>query len=83
MTLLSLQGECEYQKGCFFENLSCRYVDSLPDSFKKQYHSSPEEAVQAVRDGLAWGAIYFNENFTDALVARQGLGNFDDAKTEL
>lgn len=30
--------------------------------------------MEAVRVGHAWGAIYFTENFTDALVARMALG---------
>lgn len=31
--------------------------------------------------GNAWGALYFTENFTDALVARIGLGRDADDET--
>lgn len=31
--------------------------------------------------GEAWGAIYFTENFTDALVARMALGRDADEET--
>lgn len=37
--------------------------------------------MEAVRLGNAWGAIYFTENFTDALVARMALGK-QKKKTE-
>lgn len=40
----------------------------------KEYYPDPESAIEAVRIGHAWGAIYFTENFTDALVARMALG---------
>lgn len=31
--------------------------------------------------GDAWGALYFTENFTDALVARMALGRESDNET--
>jgi hypothetical protein len=34
-----------------------------------------------VRIGDAWGALYFTENFTDALVARMVLGREADEET--
>lgn len=34
--------------------------------------------MDAVRTGNAWGALYFTENFTDALVARMVLGRESD-----
>lgn len=37
--------------------------------------------MEAVRLGHAWGAIYFTENFTDALVARMALGREADDET--
>lgn len=37
--------------------------------------------MEAVRRGHAWGALYFTENFTDALVARMALGKDSDAET--
>lgn len=73
------QTECHYEKGCHLDkkSLSCRYLDHLNDSIEKEYYASPELAIQAVKDGNAWGAIYFTDNFTDALVARMALGKFN------
>lgn len=34
-----------------------------------------------MRMGEAWGALYFTENFTDALVARMALGQNSDNET--
>ncbi|XP_050501813.1 ABC transporter G family member 20 isoform X1 [Diabrotica virgifera virgifera] len=74
--------ECEYEKGCKFGNLSCRYVDTInTTTIIKQYYATPEEAKEAVRTGNAWGALYFTENFTDALVARMALGKDADEET--
>lgn len=42
----------------------------------KNYYQTSEAAVEAVRLGHAWGAVYFTDNFTDALVARMALGMF-------
>uniref|UniRef100_A0A0A9YM30 ABC transporter G family member 23 n=1 Tax=Lygus hesperus TaxID=30085 RepID=A0A0A9YM30_LYGHE len=67
---------------CDFKNLSCRYINSLRnDTIVKEYYENPEDAIDAVRIGEAWGAIYFNENFTDALVARMALGRDSDQET--
>lgn len=38
-------------------------------------------AKNAVKRGDAWGALYFTENFTDALVARLALGKDADEET--
>lgn len=40
-----------------------------------------ESAIQAVKVGDAWGALYFTDNFTDALVARMVLGRDADTET--
>lgn len=69
----SLQN-CEYKKECSFENLSCRYLSHLNSTIIKEFYPDPQSAVEAVRMGHAWGAVYFTENFTDALVARMALG---------
>ncbi|XP_018561471.1 ABC transporter G family member 20 isoform X2 [Anoplophora glabripennis] len=80
-TNLTHQG-CHYEKGCKFGNLSCRYLDTLNTStIVKQYYADPELAKMAVRRGEAWGALYFTENFTDALVARMALGKDADQET--
>lgn len=46
-----------------------------------EFYPDPEAAKHAVRRGEAWGALYFTENFTDALVARMALGKDADAET--
>lgn len=75
MTMRFYFQDCFYEKGCHFTGLSCRYLDHLNSSILKEYYPDPESAIQAVRDGNAWGAIYFTENFTDSLLARMALGN--------
>lgn len=65
---------CEVIPGCSFEHLSCRYLNHLNNTIIKEYYADPQSAVDAVRSGYAWGAVYFTENFTDALVARMALG---------
>lgn len=73
---------CHYENGCKFGNLSCRYLDTLNTSTMiKQYYPDPESARMAVRKGEAWGALYFTENYTDALVARMALGKDADEET--
>lgn len=47
----------------------------------KEYYPDPESAKHAVRSGEAWGALYFTDNFTDALVARMALGIDADEET--
>lgn len=47
----------------------------------KQYYPDPESAKLAVQKGEAWGALYFTENFTDALVARMALGKDTDEES--
>lgn len=44
-------------------------------------YSDPDSALDAVRNGLAWGTLYFTENFTDALVARMLLGSSAELET--
>lgn len=66
--------ECEFEPGCSFTNLSCRYLNHLNTSIIKEFYEDQEAALDAVKSGNAWGALYFTENFTDALVARIALG---------
>lgn len=57
------------------KNLSCRYLAHLKNaSIIKEYYADLDSAINAVKQGDAWGAIYFNENYTDSLVARLALG---------
>lgn len=47
----------------------------------QDFYESPDKAIEAVKMGDAWGAIYFTDNFTDALVARMALGRDSDDET--
>ncbi|XP_037028883.1 ABC transporter G family member 20 isoform X3 [Bradysia coprophila] len=73
--------ECNFEPGCHFSGLSCRYLNHLNQSILREYYSDPESAIEAVKTGQAWGAVYFTENFTDALVARMALGRDADDET--
>lgn len=56
-------------------------MDHLNGSIERIYFPDPESAIAAVRNGDAWGAIHFTDNFTDALVARMALGRDADEET--
>ncbi|XP_044743835.1 ABC transporter G family member 23 isoform X2 [Chrysoperla carnea] len=74
--------DCPIAGGCSFKRLSCRYISHLSnDTINKRFYPDPESALDAVRAGEAWGALYFTENFTDALVARMVLGRDADEET--
>ncbi|XP_053682131.1 ABC transporter G family member 23 isoform X2 [Sabethes cyaneus] len=77
----SSNGECYFDAGCSFTNLSCRYLNHLNTTISKIYYPDLDSAVDAVRQGNAWGALYFTDNFTDALVARIALGRDADDET--
>lgn len=70
-----VDGLCPYNASCSMKNLSCRYLAHLNNHTFKEYYVTLDAALQAVTDGEAWGALYFNENYTDSLVARLALGN--------
>ncbi|XP_021710287.1 ABC transporter G family member 23 isoform X1 [Aedes aegypti] len=74
-------GECIFDAGCSFTNLSCRYMSHLNSTIVKNYYPDLDSALGAVRQGDAWGALYFTDNFTDALVARIALGRDADDET--
>ncbi|KAJ9590920.1 hypothetical protein L9F63_016018, partial [Diploptera punctata] len=71
---------CPIKKGCHLTFLSCRYLSHLPAGTLEQGNCT-EEAINSVKDGNAWGVLYFTENFTDALVARMSLGKDSDEET--
>ncbi|KAK7792210.1 hypothetical protein R5R35_000492 [Gryllus longicercus] len=80
--VMDYRSGCPIEYGCSFKNLSCRYLQHLKNStIVKEYYETPESAIEAVRMGDAWGALYFTENFTDALVARMLLGREADDET--
>jgi hypothetical protein len=71
----STDSQCVYSSGCAFHDLACRYLNHLNNnSIIQEFYPDQDTAMQAVKDGNAWGVIYFTENFTDALVARIALG---------
>lgn len=73
---------CPVAEDCKFANLSCRYLTHLRNTtIHKEYYPDPVAAIDAVKSGNAWGALYFTENFTDALVARMALGKEADEET--
>lgn len=73
---------CPFEYNCTMANFSCRYLNHLKnDTIIKQYYADPKDALDAVKSGDAWGALYFTENFTDALVARIALGRGSDDET--
>ncbi|KAI5641065.1 ABC-2 family transporter protein domain-containing protein [Phthorimaea operculella] len=77
-----IDGYCPYNHTCSMKNLSCRYLDHLKNqSIIKEYYADLDSALNAVREGDAWGAIYFNENYTDSLVARLALADTADDET--
>ncbi|CAH1100095.1 unnamed protein product [Psylliodes chrysocephalus] len=77
--------ECDWKPGCKLKQLSCRYLDEFMNhiniTITEEYYRTPEEAKDAVRTNKVVGALYFTENFTDALVARLLLGNMSDDNT--
>ncbi|XP_047035912.1 ABC transporter G family member 20 isoform X1 [Helicoverpa zea] len=76
-----LDGYCPYNASCSMKNLSCRYLDNLNNHTIKEYYANLTDALRAVEDGEAWGALYFNENYTDSLVARLALADTADNET--
>nr|CAD7432192.1 unnamed protein product [Timema monikensis] len=80
--LNSTSQDCPVMGNCSFHLLSCQYLQYLKNStIIKDYYDTTENALDAVRSGNAWGVLYFTENFTDALVARMGLGQYADEET--
>lgn len=78
---VSMSGNCGFDEGCTFSNLSCRYLSHLNNSIIQDYYPDVASAKHAVEIGDAWGALYFTENFTDALIARIALGRDADDET--
>ncbi|XP_008549185.1 ABC transporter G family member 20 isoform X2 [Microplitis demolitor] len=73
---------CNIKAGCLAGSLSCRYLEFLTnDTIIKEYYQYPEQAIDAVKQGRAWGTLYFTENFTDSLIARLNLGQAADDET--
>lgn len=76
--MLFLPQNCPFETDCSLKNWSCRYLSHLNSTIIKEFYADPEAAVEAVRTGHAWGALYFTDNFTDALLARMQLGKLSN-----
>lgn len=62
---------CAFESGCKFEFLSCRYLNTINKNTVTQVpYRDKASAIQAVKDGDAWGAVYISSNFSDALLQR-------------
>ena len=49
--------------------------------YQQHYYESIHSATEAVKDGDAWGVVYFPVNYTDELVARMYLGKAAEQET--
>ncbi|KAL0861157.1 hypothetical protein ABMA27_009649 [Loxostege sticticalis] len=76
-----IDGDCSFNSSCSMKNLSCRYLSHLTEHTRQIYYPDREAALAAVREGDAWGVLYFNENYTDSLVARLALADTADNET--
>lgn len=74
----SFQKECNFEPGCHFSRLSCRYLSHLNQSIIREYYNDPQSAVEAVKNGQVWGVVYFSANFSSGLAARMILGLWND-----
>ncbi|XP_029722839.1 uncharacterized protein LOC109432202 [Aedes albopictus] len=74
-------GSCIFANGCRLSNLSCRYMSHVNSSIKATTYSDLDSLVDGVIRGDVCGALYFSDNFTDALVARIALGSDADEET--
>ncbi|XP_046382796.1 ABC transporter G family member 23-like [Ischnura elegans] len=78
----SRSDECIPAHGCNLTSLSCRYLQHLQNrSLITERFDDTDSALEAIRRGNVWGAIYFTENYTDAVIARVGLGRDADEET--
>lgn len=74
--------ECVPAYGCNLTSLSCRYLQHLENrSIIPQKFDDTDSAIHAIEKGHVWGAIYFTENYTDAMIARVALGRDADEET--
>lgn len=65
---------CVFSSGCSLSNLSCRYISYINSSVVKTFYSDLESLGNVMKGDNPCGALYFSDNFTDALVARIALG---------
>ncbi|XP_050545650.1 ABC transporter G family member 20-like isoform X2 [Daktulosphaira vitifoliae] len=74
--------DCPVYSNCTFKKFSCRFLNKLPkDTIIIDFYKDIGSAIDAVRNGNAWSALYFSDNFTEALVARMALGRITDDET--
>ncbi|XP_039760725.1 uncharacterized protein LOC120634299 [Pararge aegeria] len=75
---------CKFQETCSFQQISCRYLAHLDQQpVSKAYYTSVNSTVQALKTSEldVSAVVYFNENYTDAFVAKMALGEDADAET--
>lgn len=66
---------CPASVECEFTHLSCRFLRELSNLTEGNIlllktYSDKEEALQAVKDGKAWGLLHMSSNFSNALLDR-------------
>lgn len=67
---------CAFEPGCKFEFLSCRYLNTINKKTITQVpYRDKASAIEAVKEGNAWGAVYISNNFSDALLERLFQGH--------
>lgn len=69
---LTITNECNFQPGCIFKNLSCRYLHHMDATMLGIiYFETKKEALKSVQNGDAWGIVHFHEKFSSATMMRQ------------
>ncbi|KAL9897531.1 ABC transporter G family member 20-like [Glossina fuscipes fuscipes] len=69
---------CDWDDGCRFTKLGCRYLSHLNTTVIKLFYTDLEEAKHEVVTGRAWGAIYIRKEFTEAFKTRSLIGHLAD-----
>ncbi|RVE39929.1 hypothetical protein evm_015421, partial [Chilo suppressalis] len=76
-----VNGECMFNSSCSMKNLSCRYLSHLTEHTRQIHYANLSAAQDAVKQGHVWGVLFFNENYSDSLVARLALADAADEET--
>lgn len=57
---------------CYFENLSCHFVNEIPESIAiKIFYNSFDDALRDAKAGLTSGFVTVSSNFTNAMTQRK------------
>ncbi|CAH0398024.1 unnamed protein product [Chilo suppressalis] len=76
-----VNGECMFNSSCSMKNLSCRYLSHLTEHTRQIHYANLSAAQDAVKQGHVWGVLFFNEKYSDSLVARLALADAADEET--